>query len=322
MLYHLTSEGDFPRKVLDCLQLHQVVTQTSLCQKLQVSATKINAAMTWLQSVGVTIEVDEFEQSYQLQSVLSLCDPQALVKATDVPVYYAQTMPSTNSFLQMRSKIWTGNALCVAEHQTQGRGRRAGRGWYGCFGQHISFSISQTIQCQPRQCSGLSLWVGLMVVQALENLGYHGVALKWPNDLYYQQAKLGGILVEMQPSLQSKHIELVIGVGINLQPMSVRAPYEQDVAHLEALSSAARHPKYEIIAACWHEVNQDIHAFLERGLQPYLDEWHARDMLRNQVVRIKIKKAKKCWEPTKALMLRAESRLSIVSNVWLIRMPR
>ena len=44
---------------------------------------------------------------------------------------------------------------------------------------------------------GLSLVIGIAAVEALEEMGIQGVKLKWPNDLYYQDKKLAGILVEM-----------------------------------------------------------------------------------------------------------------------------
>ncbi|MFE8713364.1 biotin--[acetyl-CoA-carboxylase] synthetase, partial [Aeromonas allosaccharophila] len=62
---------------------------------------------------------------------------------------------------------------------------------------------------------GLSLVVGVAVVEALESLGYPGVELKWPNDLYYQGRKLAGILVEMSGSAGAS-CHLVIGIGLNL----------------------------------------------------------------------------------------------------------
>lgn len=62
---------------------------------------------------------------------------------------------------------------------------------------------------------GLSLVVGVAIVEALEAMGVDGVKLKWPNNLYYQDKKLAGILVEMSGQAGAA-AHLVIGMGINL----------------------------------------------------------------------------------------------------------
>ncbi len=62
---------------------------------------------------------------------------------------------------------------------------------------------------------GLSLVVGVAVVEALEEMGVEGVKLKWPNDLYHNDKKLAGILVELSgQSGGAAHI--VIGLGTKL----------------------------------------------------------------------------------------------------------
>jgi BirA family biotin operon repressor/biotin-[acetyl-CoA-carboxylase] ligase len=64
---------------------------------------------------------------------------------------------------------------------------------------------------QPKNWSGLSLAVGLSLAQSLGN----GIQLKWPNDLWRQQRKLGGILIEA--ASQGGESYVVIGVGLNIQ---------------------------------------------------------------------------------------------------------
>lgn len=58
-------------------------------------------------------------------------------------------------------------------------------------------------------------------MRALESLGAAGVALKWPNDILYRDAKLGGILIELQQTSASQGVAenslAVIGIGLNLR---------------------------------------------------------------------------------------------------------
>ena len=101
-------------------------------------------------------------------------------------------------------------ALVISNQQTAGRGQ-AGRAWYSPTG-NLYLSLLWTLQ---HPLSGrLALEAALSLVN-MPLLGHHaGLGIKWPNDLYFNQAKWGGILIE--PLHDNK---VVIGVGINLNPM-------------------------------------------------------------------------------------------------------
>ena len=86
--------------------------------------------------------------------------------------------------------------LLVAEHQTGGRGRM-GRTWTAAPGASLTFSLS--LPMAPRDWSGLSLVVGTVLAEALQASSAPGsaprIGLKWPNDLWLDGRKLGGILI-------------------------------------------------------------------------------------------------------------------------------
>jgi BirA family transcriptional regulator, biotin operon repressor / biotin---[acetyl-CoA-carboxylase] ligase len=105
--------------------------------------------------------------------------------------------------------------LIVADVQTAGRGRM-GRSWRS----ERDAGIWLTLIERPRDPSGLevlSLRVGLALAPALDAFAAAPVRLKWPNDLYVRERKLGGILIEARWREQSLEW-LAIGVGINLRP--------------------------------------------------------------------------------------------------------
>lgn len=100
--------------------------------------------------------------------------------------------------------------LLVAEHQTHGRGRQ-GRAWHSTAGASLTFSIS--LPLEVADWSGLSLVVGTAIAEALDPDGRR-LQLKWPNDLWLDQRKLGGILIETVPAGSSRMA--IIGVGLNV----------------------------------------------------------------------------------------------------------
>ncbi|MEO8409594.1 MAG: biotin--[acetyl-CoA-carboxylase] ligase [Propionivibrio sp.] len=130
---------------------------------------------------------------------------------------------STSTLLLTRAEQGapTG-AVIVADRQTAGRGSR-GRRWVASPEASLTFSLLWRFAGGVERLSGLSLAVGVAVVRALASLGATGVTLKWPNDILYRDAKLGGILVELQEMRQEmrqgtrKNSLAVIGIGLNLQ---------------------------------------------------------------------------------------------------------
>ena len=182
---------------------------------------------------------------------------------------------STNSELMRRARAGqTDPVLLVAESQTAGRGR-LGRQWHAQAGDALTFSLG--LMLHPADWSGLSLAVGLSVVESLDPLGTLGLGLKWPNDIWVRQqdtnqqmfgtlpkpasntwCKLAGILIETAvPSMpmpktsqhqvtnsQTEQRYCVIGLGINIakpnaQDMSVPAIGLRDLSEATSTKSFA-----------------------------------------------------------------------------------
>lgn len=105
--------------------------------------------------------------------------------------------------------------LVLADAQTAGRGR-LGRSWRSEPGAGIWLTLLE----RPRHedtLGVLALRIALALAPALEPFADNGIRLKWPNDLYVDDAKLAGVLVEARwrgPRLDW----LALGVGINVRP--------------------------------------------------------------------------------------------------------
>jgi len=114
--------------------------------------------------------------------------------------------------------------LLVAEQQSQGRGRM-GRAWLSSAGGSLTFSMGLALDMTD--WSGLSLAVGCGIAEALDPLE-DGEAprlqLKWPNDLWLDGRKLGGILIETVPAGSQRMV--VIGVGLNVHALAGGEAYQ------------------------------------------------------------------------------------------------
>ena len=127
---------------------------------------------------------------------------------------------STNDNLkELIKKDLSCNILQIADYQTQGRGQY-GRVWESTPNQCLMFSFTDTFSINEFPASIIA---GISMASALEkisdsNKDFAGLWLKWPNDLWYKNRKLAGILVES--IFHSNNLKCVIGIGINVLPLN------------------------------------------------------------------------------------------------------
>ena len=160
-------------------------------------------------------------RGYQLATPLTLLDPAEigrLAPSCDWPVLVFDSIDSTNAeALRAIERLQAAPFLVLAERQTAGRGRR-GRKWASPFAENVYYSLVLRIDGGMRQLEGLSLVVGLAVLQALRELGVPGVGLKWPNDVLVGQKKIAGILLELVGDPADVcHVVLGVGINVNMQ---------------------------------------------------------------------------------------------------------
>lgn len=143
--------------------------------------------------------------------------------AWDVKVT-AETASTNTTLLDWGRRGAPGPVALFAESQTRGRGRRE-RTWHSVAGDSLIASVLIRPDSSPTQWGLVTLATGIALVDALSAIA--PVRLKWPNDLFLDGKKLGGILVETQMS--RAHGFLVIGFGINLNQTTFDAEI-QDLA--------------------------------------------------------------------------------------------
>ena len=210
---------------------------------------------------------------------------------------------STNTELMRRARAGqTDPVLLVAESQTAGRGR-LGRPWHGKTGDALTFSLG--LMLAPQDWSGLSLAVGLSLVQSLDPRADLGLRLKWPNDVWVARpgtpmgwGKLAGILMETAvatgrsaappvpagaPFAPARYC--VVGVGINIaapqaQGLSTEPLGLQDL--LPGITAA------QTLSRVAQPLLTTLLAFQSPGVQggfaPLHNAFHARDALRDLTV--------------------------------------
>lgn len=190
---------------------------------------------------------------------------------------------STNAILRDNFQKNAGfAALCVADRQTAGRGRR-GRAWSSTPEGSLTFSLAWPFR-RGIDLSGLSLAVGLALRAALADCGVNDISLKWPNDLLVPAggglAKVGGILVEILGDAGG--ISAVVGVGINLRHPNLGA-LEQPAAGIDSVGEVPE--RHRLLAALVASLCRAFESFAHEGFAPLASRWdschafHHREVL-------------------------------------------
>ena len=213
-----------------------------------------------------------------------------------LPGFSVEVLPeidSTNSELTRRAR--TGQCdpvLLVAERQNAGRGR-LGKPWHSGTGDALTFSLG--LPLAPRDWSGLSLAVGVSIAERIDAGQTPRVALKWPNDLWVDDCKLGGILIETAlPQGEANGSSprwLVIGAGLNIGARE-RDGMRTPPAWVQQWHPEATPPQVLLQLAA--PLVRDVLAFGAQGFAPFAARFAARDALRGREVQLSDGTAGRC----------------------------
>lgn len=218
-------------------------------------------------------------RGYRLAESLDLLDRSGIAgrlakSAPEIHLEFLDECPSTNTVLAERAAHGASHGLVLAcEQQSAGRGRRGNR-WVSAVGGSLAFSILWRFPGGGGALAGLSLAVAVGAAQALEQLGVKGIRVKWPNDLFCGDGKLGGILIEVSGDFLGPSTA-VIGLGINVRlDSNARERIGQPASDLARFGAA---PSRSILLASLLERLAAVLAqFSREGFAPFREEWQRR----------------------------------------------
>ncbi|MDO6642124.1 MULTISPECIES: bifunctional biotin--[acetyl-CoA-carboxylase] ligase/biotin operon repressor BirA [unclassified Shewanella] len=262
------------KQILALLDHSDYVSGEQIAQKVGLSRTAVNNHISQLLDYGVDIYSVK-GKGYKLSNPLPLFDEAKLLAAIDNRCFYFDDINSTNAFmLQHADELKTGD-ICIAEYQSAGRGRR-GRNWVSPYGHHVYASIFWRLNQGMNAAMGLSLIVGCSIVKTLEKYGVENLGLKWPNDIYKDNKKLAGILIELSGHSLDE-CNLVIGFGINMSMSNKHAEaIDQPWSDLSALAEMPN--KTDLMIDLHQQLKSDLRLFELQGLTPFIPQWEKHDL--------------------------------------------
>ncbi|HEY5560081.1 MAG TPA: biotin--[acetyl-CoA-carboxylase] ligase [Steroidobacteraceae bacterium] len=264
-----------------------------LAASLAISRAAVWKRLRQLDEWGVGLDA-QAGQGYRLAAPLDLLDADAIRRA--LPQWSAgrlrhlevhEELDSTSDRLLAVDDLPPGRFdACLAEFQRAGRGRR-GRRWLAPFGSGLCLSVNWTFRDAPAALGALSLASGVAVLRALRRLGFHGLALKWPNDIVHGAGKLGGILIDLRGEAAGPAY-VVVGIGINVRlPPAMQEALAAGGLEATDLASVNVVPVRSFAAsALINELSLALEEFGARGMSAFADEWQGADALAGRAVRV------------------------------------
>jgi BirA family biotin operon repressor/biotin-[acetyl-CoA-carboxylase] ligase len=266
-----------------------------LAREFEVTRAAISKAMRKLASWGLDVSAVP-GVGYRLARPIDLLDARALRRALAPTISRRVTrlevlweIDSTNRYLLASPPPPTGElAVCLAEYQSAGRGRR-GRRWRTPLGAGLCVSAGWQFAAAPRDLAALTLAVGVVARRALAEVAGLEVALKWPNDLVLDERKLGGILIELSAEAQGRcHVVVGLGINVALPPRSLAtlSDWPRGAIDLATAKRGAPPPRALLAARLIDGVGELFASYEESGFAPYRAEWRVADFLNGRRVKL------------------------------------
>lgn len=278
-------DHNVPLKLVDILSDGEFHSGEQLGERLGMSRAAINKHIQTLKSWGLDVYTVT-GKGYSLSAPIQLLDEQAILsQVTQGNVSVIPVIDSTNQYLLERMHEMESGAACIAEYQQAGRGRR-GRQWFSPFGANLYMSMYWRLEQGPAAAMGLSLVIGIIMAETLRSLGADDVRVKWPNDIYLNDRKLAGILVELTGKTGDA-AQIVIGAGINLAMRTTDASQiNQGWINLQEAGVTVN--RNELAARLINSLREALPLFEQEGLTPFVARWAALDNFINRPVKLLI----------------------------------
>ncbi|MDC9607274.1 MULTISPECIES: bifunctional biotin--[acetyl-CoA-carboxylase] ligase/biotin operon repressor BirA [Xenorhabdus] len=272
-----------PLKLIKVLSDGEIHSGQQLGQELGMSRAGINKHIQTIREWGVEV-LTLPGKGYRFPAPMNLLDKKVIENY--LPNDRIEVIPvidSTNQYvLEKLAELDSGDA-CVAEYQYAGRGRR-GRKWVSAFGRNLYLSMYWRLEQGPAAAIGLSLVVGIIIAEVLNRQGAESVKVKWPNDLYLDDKKLAGILVELTGKTgDAAHV--VIGIGMNISMSSdQQRSINQNWTNLQQSGTIIERNK--LVAEIIVELKKALIQFENEGLNSFIPRWFELDNFINRSVKL------------------------------------
>jgi BirA family biotin operon repressor/biotin-[acetyl-CoA-carboxylase] ligase len=202
------------------------------------------------------------------------------------PIYYFDSVSSTMDMaMQLGIKGAPEGTIILAETQTEGRGR-LGREWVSPKYKGIYLSLILRPALLPNSTPVLTLLTAVSICAAIQEITGLDPKIKWPNDIFISNRKLGGILTELNAEMDQIQF-VVIGLGLNVN---------NDKRSLVAGATSLKEEKKEwvsricLLQEIVRKIENNYLLFKEKGSLPVIEQWRNYNITLGRRVKVTLQK--------------------------------
>ena len=193
--------------------------------------------------------------------------------------YHIESLDSTSTYLKSNYKKYDNLTFLSCSLQLKGRGRE-NRVWYSEKGENLLFSILIKDKDLIENYEKLSIYTSLIIVKQLTKLGINNASIKWPNDVYVNDKKIAGILLEGISDNNGVNA-IIIGIGINVNSRDFKENYNMTPTSIyletnkEIDLELFKNDIYKDLLKMFEDIKNDI---------SYIEEIRKRNYLKDKCV--------------------------------------
>lgn len=277
--------------VLNMLASGDFLSGESIGKVLGISRMAISKAIKNLNQQGLNI-ASVPGKGYQLESPIQLLDKEVIYSALsktgslDYQIEILQQVESTSDYLLEQSRVRDVNKnICLAETQSSGRGRRQ-RGWHATPYRNVILSMGWRFEHGMSGLSGLGIAAGITIARALHEAGFDSdIGLKWPNDIVWNDSKLGGLLIDVRGEHDGPCLA-VLGLGLNIDlSEGDRQIIDQPCVGLQQIK-AGTVDRNSLIAGLIGALHELFDRYALSGFEDFQSAWQNYDRLHGRDVKV------------------------------------
>ena len=205
----------------------------------------------------------------------------------DITCYIKNHVSSTNDYINFKYVRDQCPILILTNNQRHPRGR-AGKKWSSYQFYSASFSLCVNIKKKIKESTGLSHLVAVSIVDACKSLGIKNLKIKWPNDIYVDDKKACGILIENK-FIESNSFFSIIGIGINVSiPKNLLDIIDGNPGNITKTMIDVN----ELISQISYILIDNLTRYQKEGLSNFIEKWNGHMFARNRNIELTNKNKK------------------------------
>lgn len=286
---------DLRNKILTLLRQNrgQFISGQAVSMQLNISRAAVWKHIHFLRERGYIIHAIP-RRGYRLFSVPDLLIPGEIKHGLNTTSFGREiicfkSLDSTNrEVYSLAEKGAPEGTVVIAEEQTDGRGRR-GRSWHSASQKGLWFSVLlRPVEKSPVEMAPLTAVAAAVIAAGLRKTAGLPVSVKWPNDLFINGRKTGGILAEIKTEPEQVCF-VVVGIGLNINHVAADFPPELSATATSFMIEANRcFNRADICRVLLQELEEGYNLFIREGFAPFYDLWKNHNITLGRQVSVRL----------------------------------